>query len=167
MSTQVGMQQRYIALLRAITNVEMKSFRVRMEELGFAHVQSYGTSGNLLFNADQSDRAALERRIAARFGTAAMVRTRRELAEIVAQDPYTSDILFLANAPTPAHRRTFLRLDFETPRPVLRGKTLYFAHPARLRGKRTPFEFERALGVQGTARSARVVRELLARMEKG
>ncbi len=43
-------------------------------------------------------------------------------------------------------------------------KTVFFACPARLRGKRTSLDFERALGVQGTARSARVVGQLLARL---
>jgi Protein of unknown function (DUF1697) len=62
---------RYVALLRAITNVPMKPFRRALEELGFTDVESYATSGNLLFNARASDPAALERRIAARVGTAA------------------------------------------------------------------------------------------------
>lgn len=57
---------RYVALLRAITNVPMKPFRRALEELGFTDVESYATSGNLLFNARASDPAALERRIAAR-----------------------------------------------------------------------------------------------------
>jgi uncharacterized protein (DUF1697 family) len=157
------MPHRYVALLRAITNVEMKPFRDRMERLGFADVASYGMSGNLLFNAVGSDIASLESRIAAEFDTVALVRTRPELARIVGQDPFGSTILFLARASTTA-RREFLRLDFEPPGPVLRGKTVYFEHPAKLRGKSTPFDFERALGVQGTARSARVVRALLERM---
>ncbi len=142
----------------------MQSFREGMAELGFTDVESYGMSGNLLFNADRSDPASLEHRIAARLGAPALVRTRVELARIVAQDPFGSSILFLARAPTAARRRAFLRLDFEASRPVLRGRTVFFVYPASLRGKRTPLDFERVLGVQGTARSARVVGQLLARM---
>jgi uncharacterized protein (DUF1697 family) len=155
-----------VALLRAISNVGMQSFRDGMEELGFTDVESYGMSGNLLFNADRSDTASLERRIAARLGAAALVRTRPALARIVAQDPFGSSILFLARAPASARRQAFLRLDFEAPRPVLRGKTVYFVYPARLREKRTPLDFERTLDVQGTARSARVVGQLLARISE-
>jgi uncharacterized protein (DUF1697 family) len=164
------MQARYVVLLRAISNVGMQPFRQALEELGFSDVESYGMSGNLLFNADRSDTAALERCIAARLGAAAFVRTRPELARVVAQDPFRgrpgASVLFLARPPAAARRRAFLRLDFEAPRPVLRGRTLCFVHPARLLGKRTPFDFERALGVEGTARSARVVGQLLARMSE-
>lgn len=160
----IVMRKRYAALLRAISNVEMKPFRNSMERLGFTDVESYGMSGNLMFNAARSDLASLERRITAEFDTAALVRTGRELARIIRQDPFSSSILFLTRAPTAARRRAFLQLDFESPRPVLHGKTVYFVHPARLPGKRTSFDFERALGILGTARSAKVVQGLLARM---
>jgi hypothetical protein len=70
--------------------------------------------------------------------------------------------MFLARAPTAARRRAFLALDFEEPRPVLRGRTLYYVYPARRRGRRSPFDLERALGVPGTFRTARVVGRLLA-----
>lgn len=39
-------------------------------------------------------------------------------------------------------------------------------HLARLRGKRGSFDFEDGLGVLGTARSARVVRQIPALMTK-
>ena len=55
--------QRYVALLRAISNVAMQPFRQAMEELGFTDVASYGMSGNLLFNVDGSDIASIERSI--------------------------------------------------------------------------------------------------------
>jgi uncharacterized protein (DUF1697 family) len=106
---------RYVALLRAITNVPMKPFRRALEELGFTDVESYATSGNLLFNARASDPAALERRIAARVGTAAFVRTRTEMARVVAQDPLGAMIMFLAHPPTAAKRHSFLDLDFQEP----------------------------------------------------
>jgi uncharacterized protein (DUF1697 family) len=160
------MRRRYVVLLRAISNVGMQSFREAMTRLGLTDVESYGMSGNLLFTADDADTALLERRIAAEFGTAAFVRTRSELAKIVHQDPYSSTIVFLAHAPAPAARRAFLQLDFETPRPVLRGRTLFYVYPGTLRGKRTPLDFERVLSVQDTFRSARVVTQLLARLRK-
>jgi uncharacterized protein (DUF1697 family) len=159
-------KKRYVALLRAISNVSMTPFREAMEDLGFTDVESYGMSGNLLFNSKGTDMASLERRITSQFGTPAMVRTDSQLARVIAQDPFDSSILFLTRAPTASRRRAFLELDFESPRPFLKGKTVYFVHPARLRGKRSSFDFEGELGVLGTARSARVVRQLLARMKK-
>jgi uncharacterized protein (DUF1697 family) len=164
------MRLRYVALLRAISNVGMQPFRQAIEELGFTAVESYGTSGNLLFSADRSDTRALERRITARLGAVAFVRSCPELARVAAHHPFRgrsgASVFFLARPPT-ARRQAFLRLGFEGPRPVLRGRTIFFVHTARLRGTRTPLDFERALGVQGTARSARVVEQLLGRMLGG
>ncbi len=160
------MKQHYVALLRAITNVGMRSFRKKMERMGFTDVKSYGMSGNLIFNSKRADSASLESRIAARMRTATVVRTRRDLARTAAWEPFGSVIRFLTRAPTAARRRAFLRLEMAAPRPVLRGKNVFFKSPATLRGKRTPINFEWALGVQGTARSARVVCGILAQMAK-
>jgi hypothetical protein len=125
-----------------------------------------GLLSNLLFTARRSDTASLERRIAKRFGTGTFVRTGAELGRIVAGDPFQNSVLFLAQPPSAARRRAFRDLAFEEPRPVLEGTTLYFVYPARQRGKRASFDFEHALGVLATARSARVVGSLLARMSE-
>lgn len=155
---------RYVVLLRALANMPMKPFRDALEELGFTDVASYATSGNLLFNARARDPAALERRIATRLGTAAFVRTRTEMARVVTQDPLGAIIMFLARAPAAAKRRAFLDLDFQEPHPIIRGRTVYFSVPLLLRGRRTPFDIERALDVKGTFRTERVAAVLLARM---
>jgi uncharacterized protein (DUF1697 family) len=151
---------RYVALLRAISNLSMAPFRAALEELGFADVVSYGMSGNLVFSTPRTDVAAIEAAIGARLGTTAIVRSRPQLDRIVAADPLGSSVLFLARSPAAAAARALARLRFEGPRPVLRGRALYFVYPARLSGKRTPTDFERVLGVLGTARSARVVEAL-------
>jgi uncharacterized protein (DUF1697 family) len=142
----------------------MQPFRDAMEKMGFTDVESYGMSGNLLFDAPTSDARALECRIAERFGTDAFVRTRTEMAGVVARDPLGEIVMFLARPPTAAKRRAFEDLDVEDPRPVLRGRTLFFSYPLLLRGRRTPLDIEDALGVRGTFRTSRVVRTLLARM---
>jgi uncharacterized protein (DUF1697 family) len=158
-------RRRYVALLRAITNVPMKPFRDAMQELGFTDVGSYATSGNLLFDAQTTDAGSLERTIARRLGTDAFVRTRAEMARVVAQDPSHGFVMFLEHAPSPIKKRAFLALDFGEQHPVLlRGKTLYFSYPLLLRGRRTPFDVEDALGVRGTFRTSRVAAILLDRL---
>lgn len=158
---------RFLALLRAISNVPMKPFRDAMREMGFTSVESYGMSGNLLFDAATNDTSTLERRIAERFGTDAFVRTRAEIARVVAHDPLDAIVMFLERPPTVTMRRAFLGLDIEDPRPVLRGRTLYFSYPVLLRGRRTAMDIERTLGVKGTFRTSRVVATLLTRMSHG
>ena len=156
--------RRYVALLRAISNVSMQPFREGMEDLGFTDVVSFGMSGNLLFNSSSGDLLLLEKLVSNRFGTAAVIRKRTELARIVAHDPYKSGILFLTNTPTSAQRREFDKLDFGDPRPALRGRTIFFVYPVIIRDKRTPFDFESALGILGTMRSAGVVKKILEKM---
>jgi hypothetical protein len=93
----------------------MKPFRDAMEELGFTDVESYATSGNILFNARASDSASLERRIAGRFNTAAFVRTRMEMAQVVNQDRLGAMVMFLAHPPAAAKKPASLDLDFKEP----------------------------------------------------
>jgi hypothetical protein len=156
--------RQYVALLRAISNVRMDSFRRALEDLGFTHVESFGMSGNLLFDARSADAASMERRIARRVGTDTFIRTRAQMAAIVSRDPFRSVVMFLAHPPSPARRRELQRLEFTGPRPVLRGKSVSFVYPANVQGSRAPFDFEKTLGVRGTARSFRVVERILARM---
>src|SRR5262245_26560201 len=163
-SSSMASRRRYVALLRAITNVPMKPFRDALEEMGFTNVESYATSGNLLFDAQPTDARALERRIAECVGTDAFVRTRTELARVVARDPLNAIVMFLERAPTTVRTRAFRDLDFREPIPVLRGRTLYYSYPLLLRGRKTPLDIEDALGVRGTFRTSRVVATLLVRM---
>ena len=156
----------YVALLRAISNVSMEPFRAAMIDLGFADVSSFGMSGNLLFNTSGWEVDELEAVIRARFGTPAIVRTLADMQRIVAEDPCEDSVLFLARAPSDQRRQDFLALDFDEPRPVLRGRTVYFVHPAHVHGKRATFDFEAALGM-GTARSARVVKRIAEVMGGG
>jgi uncharacterized protein (DUF1697 family) len=166
-----AMKHQYIVLLRGITNVSMQPFRQAMEELGFTDIESYGASGNLLFNAAGSDPSTYEWQIGERLGTPAFVRTRADLSRIVAQDPFRgrpgASVLFLARAVAAARRRAFDSLEFEADRPLLRGRTVYLIHTARLRGKRTSLDLERYLGLRGTIRSSRTVEKLHARMSSG
>jgi uncharacterized protein (DUF1697 family) len=157
---------RYVAFLRAISNVGMEPFREKLEALGFSDVESYGMSGNFLFSAGRSAASTLEQRLTTALGATALVRTAAELERIVADDPHGSSILLLARAPSAARRLAFDRLEFESEhRPVLLDRTVYFVYPARIRGTQSPLDFERTLGVTGTARSAAVVNALLERLE--
>ena len=163
----MGSRRRYVALLRAISNLPMQPFRDAMQDMGFTDVESYGMSGNLLFDASPAEARALERRIGTRFGTDAFVRTRAEIARVVASDPLDAIVMFLERPPTAARKRAFLGLDVQGPRPVLTGRTLYFSYPLLVRDRRTPLDIEGTLGVRGTFRTSRVAAALLARMSDG
>jgi uncharacterized protein (DUF1697 family) len=162
------MPREFVALLRGISNVSMEPFRRGLEELGLADVETYGGTGNLIFNAPGHEPAALEEAIAARFGTDAFVRRRADIARISAEDPFAgrpgAAVLFLAHPVGAAARRAFQAVAFDGEPPILRGRAVYLVDPVRERGKRSTFDFERTLGVRATARSSRVVARIVARM---
>lgn len=153
------MARRYVALLRAISNVSMAPFREKLERLGYSDVASFGMSGNLAFTAEAGV-AELERPIGEAVGTTAIVRTVAELKRAVTGNPLPagggSAILFLARVPSVTKRKALSALDLNLA-PVLRGRTLYFDHPVTLKGRRAPLDLEKLLGVVATARSARIV----------
>lgn len=157
---------RYAAFLRGISNVSMAPFRDAMAELGFDNVATHGMSGNLVFDAPAGGLGDLERRIGERFGTPAVVRAKADLSKILERAPLGARgaILLLAKRPSASRQEALANVDFEEPRPVLAGRTVYFVHPARVVGRRSPFDFEQLLGVPGTARSFGVVTNVAAMM---
>jgi uncharacterized protein (DUF1697 family) len=160
--------QRYVALLRAIAHVPMLPLRDSLADIGLAEVESHGMSGNLMFTVGEGKAAELERRIGERLETAAILRTPSQLAKVVKSNPFAgrdgASIYFLAKIPSAQQRRAFEALEFEAPAPVLSGKTVFIVHPTRLKGKKGPFDIEKALGVAATGRSAKIVGRILALM---
>ena len=161
---------RNVALfLRGISNVPMQPFRERLAALGLQDVASYGMSGNFVFTSSNMEGCSLEHRLADAFGVAAFVRTRRELDEIVAADPYlgeTGASIFIAHRALEREQTSGSRgrgVRGQAPRRA--GSVVYFAHPTRAKARKTIFDFERKLGVEGTMRASRVVQRVLAMME--
>ncbi|MEV8093462.1 DUF1697 domain-containing protein [Kitasatospora sp. NPDC085879] len=92
------MTQTYIAFLRAINvggrTVTMQRLRELFGELGLAGVRTYIQSGNVFFETDEADRAALTARIeeqleqALGYPVPTVLCTLGELEEVVAADPF-------------------------------------------------------------------------------
>ena len=89
---------RYIAFLRAINvgghTVKMDRLRQHFESLGFANVETFIASGNVVFETTAMDTAALETRIAAAlhaalgYEVATFIRTEAELSGIAEYQPF-------------------------------------------------------------------------------
>ena len=94
---QVAMA-RYVALLRAINvggtgKLPMSDLRAICEEAGFAHVQTYIASGNVVFESEASAakvKSTLEKRLQAYAGKpmGVVVRTAAEMAAVVKANPF-------------------------------------------------------------------------------
>ncbi|HEX8730790.1 MAG TPA: DUF1697 domain-containing protein [Ktedonobacterales bacterium] len=94
---------RYIAFLRGINvgghQVKMDRLRAIFGELGHANVGAYIQSGNIFFDAPETDRAALtvaaEERLRAALGFAVPVclRSVEEVERTLAQDPFRGEAI--------------------------------------------------------------------------
>lgn len=88
----------YIALLRAINvgghTVKMERLRELFAELGFARVRTYIQSGNVFFDADETDKMGLAKKIEAHlqkslgYEVPTVLRTVAEIEELVQRDPF-------------------------------------------------------------------------------
>jgi uncharacterized protein (DUF1697 family) len=113
----VARRTRYVALLRGINlgarnKLAMADLRTLVTELGAEDVETYVQSGNVVFTSGSSA-ATLKRQIEERIRRdhgheiAVLLRTRAELAKLVAgnpfpragKDPATLHVTFLADAP--------------------------------------------------------------------
>jgi uncharacterized protein (DUF1697 family) len=90
---------KYVAFLRAINVgghvVKMDDLRRRFEKLGFAEVQTFIASGNVIFTSPSKDGRALELKIekalekAFGYEVRTFVRTEAEVAKVAAYAPFT------------------------------------------------------------------------------
>lgn len=160
----------------------MASLRELLSGAGFSGVRTYVQSGNVVLTSSlPSDELGLRccRLIEERFGFSVpvVVRTRDELADVVARDPFGSlvtdakryQVTFLTSALPPgvAERVTGLPVDSEQVAVI--GRELYTWHPDGI--ARSPLWAklcsERFLGVTGTARNWTTVTTLLAMADDG
>jgi uncharacterized protein (DUF1697 family) len=171
-----------VALLRGINlgpnrRIAMPALREALADGGFEGARTYVQSGNVVLSAGGSpDSVArqLERLIAARFGfdVDVVVRTRDELAAVVALDPLGDvamnpkryQVTFLASELDPEVAARLQALRVEPEQLVIAGRELYTWHPdgvarSKLWARTASRE---GLGVVGTARNWTTVTTLLA-----
>ena len=179
------MSARYIALLRAINVgghvVKMDVLRKHFTKLGFANVETFIASGNVIFDAAGAKARDLEERIAyeleQRLGypVATFIRTPAELLSVVRHQPFAPDVFdveqhplyigFLAARPKADMIKQVVGLRSPVDEFHIQGRELYW-------GCRTRFSdsavsgaaLERALGMPMTMRNVTTVRKLAAKV---
>jgi len=177
------MAARRIALLRGVNvggnkKVPMARLRELFERLGHRAVRTYVQSGNVVFTAGDPSASdgelarAVEQAIEEELGFSAAVtiRTRDELAAVLAADPFAGvadhpsryHVFFLADEVDPDRLADVDRARYEPERFALRGRELYLWTPEGLgRSPLAKVLTERRLGVAATARNWRTVTTLL------
>ncbi|HEY3682672.1 MAG TPA: DUF1697 domain-containing protein [Streptosporangiaceae bacterium] len=170
----------YLALLRGVNvgsnKVIMADLRALFTELGHADARTHLQTGNVVFTADTGDRAKLAATIADAIESAmavtttVLLRTRDELAALIAADPYGAQgidparryVTFLDSAPAPG---LVAALDpaYGAPDEFTVGDRAVYVHCPNGYGrtKLSNAFFERRLKVPATSRGFRVTAKLL------
>ncbi len=170
---------RVVALLRGINlgpnrRVAMPALRELLSGAGFEGVRTYVQSGNVVLSGRGSPGAVarrIEQLIAEEFGfdVPVVVRTRDELAEVVARDPLSGEVAnpklyqvtFFDSAPPEDAVERLQKLAAHGEQLVASGRELYCWHPEGVgRSKLAAAIADRRLG--GTARNWTTVTTLLA-----
>src|SRR5580704_13936912 len=172
---------RYAVLLRGVNvggnnKVPMATLRELATDLGYTEVATYVQSGNLVLTAKATKPTDIEQAVAGALRSelgvdvAVMVRSRAELAEIIAanpmpdavEDPSRYLVSFLAGAPETAKANALDREEFAPERFEVGGRCVYFWHPDGV-GKSVMAKapWDKRLGVRGTGRNWRTVVTLL------
>ena len=167
---------RWVALLRAVNlgarnRVPMAELRELLFAAGYGDVRTYIASGNVLLDGPRKRSTVageLERLIADAFHveTTAVMRTPKELADVVAGHPFGADtsrshVVFLAGRPDSWAARQLGVADHSPDRALLVGADVYLRYPAGVQGSRlSAARLERLLGTPGTHRNWRTVAAL-------
>lgn len=172
---------RYVALLRGINVgghvlIKMADLRRLFESFGLTDVATYIQTGNVLFSTTDPDpeRLAqqLEKKLASSMGhkMTIFVLSPAELKKAAAHNPFDPEsldeeqrchLMFLSAEPDEPHRKALMALQGEEYHFYIQDKVLYYAYPRKSDGNRRTINFEKVLGVIGTARSWKVVNKLI------
>jgi uncharacterized protein (DUF1697 family) len=155
----------------------MSDLRVLFESSGLTEVVTYIQSGNVLFKSNDDDRehlaGFLEKKIASALGTQVQVfvLTRNQLEDAATHNPFEPErrdkeqhchLMFLSSEPEPTHSAALMALKGKEYSFYIYGKVLYYAYPRKFAGPgRRTIDFEKVLGVKGTARTWKVVNKLI------
>jgi uncharacterized protein (DUF1697 family) len=171
---------KYIAFLRAINvgghTVKMDALRQLFESLGFADVETFIASGNVIFETKAGNTKALEKKIEAclkeslGYEVATFIRTDAEVAEIAKYKPFPQSQLdaaaalnvgFLANPLDDAAKQKLMSLKTDIDDFHVHGREIYWlCKKKQSDSKISNVVMEKALGVKSTLRGVNTVRKL-------
>jgi uncharacterized protein (DUF1697 family) len=175
---------RYIAFLRGINvgghTVKMDDLRRVFEDLDLAQVDTFITSGNVIFEADVGDAGPLAQRIEGNlratlgYEVATFLRSDAEVARIADYQPFpdveprdgdTAYVAFLREAPSAATRRAVLALANDTDHLHLHQRELHWLIRGGLKDSTIGGPgLEKAFGgAPSTVRNVNTVRRLAAK----
>jgi len=179
---------RYVAFLRAINVggsqvVKMDVLRALFEEAGFANVETFIASGNVIFDARSKDPAALERKIEQMLETllgyevTTFIRSLEGVTAIARHPPFSPseiasapslNVGLLKEPPSAATRAALAKLKTDIDDFQVKGSELYWiCRKRQSESKISNAVFERTLGIRATFRGLRTMEKLAAKYAAG
>ena len=172
---------KYVALIRALnvggtSVIKMVDLKKMFELFGLKDVSTYIQSGNVIFKSKESNQlkltAKIEKGIKASWGKElrAFVYTADQLQEAAGHNPFKpeknekdriSHLMFLSEKPDAAHQKALMDQQGKEYKFAFWNKVFYLAYSKEWAGKRRTLNFEKILGVYGTARTWKVVDALI------
>lgn len=172
---------RYIALIRAInvggrSVTKMTDIQKVFESLDLKDVLTYSQSGNVIFSSKEANSdqlgIVLEKKLFNLAGRPISVFILKpgDLRQASDNNPFHPEkyngeqscyIMFLSAEPDPARIAGLMETRETEYRFHVQNRFLYYAYPRTYAGHRRMIDFERELGVCGTARSWKVVKKLI------
>lgn len=174
---------RYFAFLRAINVgghvVKMEALRANFESFGFANVETFIASGNVIFESTSRSVKTLEKTIenglreALGYEVATFIRTSAELAAIANYQPFPKavldsavafNIVFLGETLDEKARQKTMALRTDIDELHVDGREIYWLCRKR-QGESTLSNvvFNKTLGIPGTVRGANTVKKMVAK----
>jgi uncharacterized protein (DUF1697 family) len=180
--------QAYISFLRGINmtghnSIKMAELSAAFASMGFSDAVTYIQSGNVIFT-DPGKRSIpriskeIEKTILQRFGytVPAMIRTRKELADIFYANPFAGEpdfdaaklaVIFLHDEPSDTQIQKVAHIDYPPDKFKISGKEIFIYCPNGFgRTKIYTNFFENKMGVIATGRNWKTITALLALAEK-
>jgi len=171
---------KYITFLRAINvgghTVKMDFLRQMFESLGFADVETFIASGNVIFESKAGNAKTLEKKIetclheALGYEVATFIRTDAELAEIAVYKPFPQSQLdaaaalnvgFLVDPLDAAAKQKLVSLKTDIDDFHVHGRELYWlCQKKQSDSKISNVVIEKALGIKSTLRGVNTVKKL-------
>ena len=177
---------RYIAFLRAINvgghNVKMDRLRQLFESLGFAKVETFIASGNVVFDTPSKNSQSLERKIeltlqeALGYEVVTFIRTDAELEQIANYRAFPKElqdqaialnVAFLTEPLDAKSKQLALGFKTEIDEFHVHGREVYWL--CRKRQSESTFSnvlFEKTLGKRTTIRGAKTLKKMTEKLKK-
>jgi uncharacterized protein (DUF1697 family) len=174
----------HVALLRGVNlgkrRVSMADLRRLLESLGYADVSTYVQSGNAVLTSKNTDESGisseLEVELTKAFGFAipVIVRSRADLADVVANNPFPDaaadptklHVTFLAEQLDPAWIGHIAAGDLVPEEFATRKREIYLSLPGGLGRSKLAAAVDKALRGLGTTRNWRTVTTLLEMVDR-